>query len=496
MRPTLIDKIISSISPEAGLRRMRARASLASIARHYDAATTGRRTDGWRRSSGDPNAALYGSLASLREHARDIVRNNTWAVNGLRSIVNNTVLWGIVPDLEDSPRAAELWKAWAETKQCDADGRLDFYGLQALVMRTVALSGECLIRRRRRRPSDGLSVPLQLQVLEPDFLDTGMDSIRGQSGGPVVQGVEFDSSGKRAAYWIYDSHPGSRMLESTQSKRIPASEIIHVYSLDRPGQVRGVTWFAPAIVKLRDFDEYEDATLLRQKISACFTAFVTDIDGSSSPLGEENTDYAAVESLEPGMINQLKPGQDVRFSAPPMVSDDSFSSRSLRAIAAGIGVTYEDLTGDYSKSNFSSARMSRQRHQASVHSWRWNMLIPLFCETAWEWAMDAALTAGEIDVAPIPSWTPPATPMLEPDREGLALTRLVRAGAMTHDEMVRERGQSPTAHWNEYERGLKRLDEKGIWLDSDVRRVSQAGLTQERMSPSGGEKEDGNVEDD
>ncbi|NJL19359.1 MAG: phage portal protein, partial [Bdellovibrionaceae bacterium] len=53
----------------------------------------------------------------------------------------------------------------------DADGQLDFAGIQALVARTVVESGECLVRFRLRRPGDGLAIPLQLQVLEPDFLD-------------------------------------------------------------------------------------------------------------------------------------------------------------------------------------------------------------------------------------------------------------------------------------------------------------------------------------
>jgi capsid protein len=35
---------------------------------------------------------------------------------------------------------------WAEATGCDAEGRLDLYGLQALVMRAVVESGECFVR--------------------------------------------------------------------------------------------------------------------------------------------------------------------------------------------------------------------------------------------------------------------------------------------------------------------------------------------------------------
>ena len=43
----------------------------------------------------------------------------------------------------------QAWEDWAKNPQlCDHDGRADFWGLQALVFRTVVESGECLIRKR------------------------------------------------------------------------------------------------------------------------------------------------------------------------------------------------------------------------------------------------------------------------------------------------------------------------------------------------------------
>ena len=54
--------------------------------------------------------------------------------------------------------------------------------------------------------------------------------------------------------------------------------MLHLFDRLRPGQVRGVPWFAPVILKLRDLDEYDDAELVRKKIEACFAAFVTGAD--------------------------------------------------------------------------------------------------------------------------------------------------------------------------------------------------------------------------
>ena len=487
---TLFDRAMLAVAPKWALSRLRARAIAATLARHYDAAQGGRRTVGWGRSTADANAENLPAIWVLRAHARELVRNNAWARNALRIIAKNTVGWGIQPKAvgaADTAAVADLWKRWAGTTDCDADGRLTFYGLQALAMRTVVESGEVLVRRRRRRPADGLPLALQLQVLEPDFLDPMRDNIQGQAGGPIIQGVEFDPIGRRVAYWLFDRHPGSHMLASIVSKRVPAEDIIHVFAVDRPGQVRGVSWYAPAIVNLKDFDEYEDASLMRQKIAACFAAFVTDMDGAGSPLGEQSAAEPLVETIEPGLVSRLKPGQNIEFANPPISADDGFSARTLRRVAAAMGVTYEDLTGDYSQVNFSSARLARLAHWANVHNWRWNMLVPQFCDVAWGWAMEAAALANLVDGAPTAQWTPPPMPMIEPDKEGLALQRLVRAGAMTPSEMVREQGDDPEAHWAEYQADLERLDKAGIWLDSDVRRVSQAGLAQGASGKGKGE---------
>jgi len=480
-RLSLLDRIITAISPRWGMARARARL----LARHFEAAAVGRRTSGWSRRLTDANAAASGAtLAYLRAQARDLVRNNPWARRGLRRITTNTVGWGIRPKATGggAPRVMELWKRWGETTECDAAGRLTFYGLQRLVMRTIVESGEVLIRRRRRRPEDGLGIPLQLQVLEPDYIDTSRDGIMGTAGGPITQGIEYDAIGRRVAYWLFDQHPGGTGLVTAVSRRVPADGILHVYDQERAGQGRGISWFASIDVRLHDFDEFEDATLMKQKVAACMAAFVTDIDGAGTPLGEPSTDSATqqpIDTFEPGMVLHLPAGRQVTVANPPAANDhQSFSATALRGVAAGLGVTYEDLTGDYSQVNYSSARMGRNAHMADVHDWRWNMLIPQFCAPAWKWMIEALLLAGEaIEDAPA-MWTPPPMPMLDPGAEAAAATSMVRNGQLTLDEMVREQGYDPNEHWAEYAASLRRLDKLGIVLDSDPRKTTVGGQAQ------------------
>lgn len=486
-----LDKVLMALAPGWALSRVRARAAATVLARHYDAASSGYRTDNWPKRHTDANAANGPALATLRAHGRDLHRNNAWAQNGLRAISRNTVGWGLMPkaatqNADLALASAEIWKTWAESTECDADGRSTFYGLQRQIVESVARDGEVLVRKRVRRLADGLPLPLQLQVLEADFLDTTKDGIVGEAGGPIIQGVEFDKLGRRAAYWIYEQHPGANAralgLRKLESHRVPASAIAHVFRNDRPGQVRGASWLSSAIVSLKDFDEFEDATIVRQKIAACFAVFVTDPEPNGTPLGvldtAATTTAPAIEVLQPGMIQPLPPGKSVSFASPPENVDGEFTKRTLRKIAAALGVTYEDLTGDYSQVNFSSARMARLAHWSNVHDWRWNMLVPQFCDVAWMWAQELALVAGKLRETTRATWTPPPMPMIEPDKEGLALQRLVRAGAMTPDEMVREQGYDPDTHWREYAESFGRLDQLGIVIDGDARKVTQSGMSQ------------------
>jgi lambda family phage portal protein len=475
-----IDRLIMFIAPSWGRSRVQARV----LARHFEAASIGRRTSGWSRTFTDANRAAAGTtLDRLRAQGRDLVRNNPWARRGLRRIVTNTVGWGIKPKANgrNADRISDLWKRWAETTQCDATGRLTMYGLQKLVMRTIVESGEVLILRRIRL-QDGLAIPMQLQVLEPDFIDTSKDGVRGVDG-PIIQGVELDSAGRRVAYWLFDEHPGGGTPVFPVSRRIPAAGVLHVFDQERAGQVRGPSWFASVDVRLHDFDEFEDATLMKQKIAACMAAFVTDLDGTGAALGAGGTDLQTnqpIDSMEPGMIVHLPTGKQVEIASPPQATDhQSFSATALRGVAAGLGVTYEDLTGDYSQVNYSSARMARIAHNADVHDWRWNMLIPQFCVPVWDWMIDMLILTGQVAVVDAPAtWTPPPLPMLDPGKEAEATKQAVRMGQMTPDEMVREQGLDPDEHWTEYAESIKRLDKLRIVLDSDPRKTDNAGKKQ------------------
>ncbi|MFM8354075.1 MAG: phage portal protein, partial [Gammaproteobacteria bacterium] len=213
-RVTWLDRAIGSFAPRTALRRVQARDSLDALTRGYDGAAKGRRTDGWRSAGTSADSEIGTAGALLRDRMRDLVRNNPHAAKAVSVLVNNIIGSGIIARAASGnekldAQTTALWEAWSA--RCDADGQLDFLGIQTLACRQMVEAGEVLIRRRPRRVSDGLDVPLQLQLLEADMLDASRNGDL-VDGGRIVQGVEFNSIGQRRAYWLFAQHPGDMVV--------------------------------------------------------------------------------------------------------------------------------------------------------------------------------------------------------------------------------------------------------------------------------------------
>lgn len=474
MRRNIIDRLVSFVNPEAGAKRARARlleGIFTDGERKFDSAGGGRRNN-WKATSTSANAEIGQASRALRDRHRDMARNNPYVRKAIEVIAANVVGTGIKPSIQDTRTRAlrstkASWRAWADTTLCDFEGRKTFAGIQRLVMRSVAESGEVFVRSRRKA---GVGpIPLQLQVLECDFLDTGKDGITTPDGGHIMQGIEFDASGKRVAYWMYDHHPGeTRVYRSLASARIPASEILHIYHEERPGQIRGVPFGASVMMRLKDFDEYEDAQLIRQKVAACFAAFVTD---TKDPMpGDANDGGYPMERVEPGMIEYLPPGKQVTFGNPPPTEGyDDYSRRILQGAAAGYGITYEALTGDLSNVNFSSGRMGWIEMGRMIAEWQELMLVPQLCDAVWQWFVAAGSIAGTASDTATVSWTPPARMMIDPVKETKGLSEQVRNGFISWQEAVRQMGYDPDMITEELAQDYAQFEKLGFMLACDPR---------------------------
>jgi lambda family phage portal protein len=294
VRANLIDRLVGFVSPAAGVKRLQARRAL----NLFEGGDRGRRTKHWRTPNTSIQADTRSGLSLLRARSRDLAQNNAFAAAAHRELPANIIGTGIRPQVkiadEDQRRALEQYvEDWFKTTACDVNGQLNFFGIQNMVAKSVVEAGEALVIRKRR--AAGMSgIPLQIEVLDPDHIDTSKDGIvTGRN--TIIQGIEYSPRGQRVAYWLYEHHPGDQFYRMTnlKSRRVPARDVLHVYRLDRPGQVRGVPWSAPILLKLRDYDEYEDAQLIRQKIAACFSVFITPGDQFGSGPGRRRRHHGS-----------------------------------------------------------------------------------------------------------------------------------------------------------------------------------------------------------
>jgi lambda family phage portal protein len=476
---TRLDRLIAWASPARGFRRARARVALEAV-RDYEGAAKTRRTDGWRVPAGtSANAELVGALATLRDRSRDHVRNNPYGRRAVRALASSLVGYGMAGTILDANgRPVDLlqamWDTWADTPTCDQRGRQTFGGLQRLVARTLCESGEVLVRRVW---DADVPAGFRLQVLEADYLDATATLYPRTlaNGHRIVAGIELDRADRPVAYWLLPHHPGDPWTAArgvlAPPDRVPADDVAHVFDEERAGQGRGCPMLASVTVPLRDLDECKDAHQVRQKIAACFAAFYTTPEGATRSRQDPMCDH-----VEPGMVEELPPGYEVSFASPPGVEGYADVMRlGLQAVAAGTGVPYEELSGDYSQFNFSSGRMSRGSYYALVEELQWQVLIPAFHDRVFAWFLEAAAIGGANTAGVMMQWTPPRRPLVDPGREIAPAIAAVRATLTSPQEAIRELGYDPETVLREWHTFTAWLDELELVSDLDPRRTTSHG---------------------
>lgn len=483
--------LLSQVAPRAALKRKQAHAALAVTKRSYDGASKGRRMKNWRAPSTSANAEISAAAQTLRARSRDLVRNDGWAKRGVEIMAECAVGGGIIPKPDTGQdrldrQIAEAFEEWSET--ADAEGQHDFYGLQDLAVNTMVESGDVLMRRRRRQASDGLAVPMQIQLMEPDHLDA-THLKNASTGFDIIQGIELDRLNRRAAYWLYPTHPGEvgllRPMRFTSS-RVPADQVSHGYRKTRPGQLTGVPWLAAAMIDLRDLSDYETAEQVRKKIEACFSVFVTksDLTDLDTEIGGDEADDedGQLESLEPGLIEYLQPGEGIEFANPtPSAGYDSYTRARLHKIASAMGMPYQLLTGDVSRVNWSSYKAGIVPFKQMVRRFQKRTVLPMVCAPSWRWFIESAFASGRIgELNYRAQWTLPGFEPIDRQKELIADKMEARLGQASVDEQIRRSGRDPQKVRAEIKAWAAQVDRDELVFDSDPRKVSDAGLTQGR----------------
>ncbi len=417
-----------------------------SSARALDAAGAGRRWADDRRLTSA--GAVHADAATVSARAAHFALNTPMGRRIVESLVGNLVGDGIKSRSQhpDKTIAATLnanFALWID--RADAEGRGDFFSLQQAATNDLVVFGEYLFVIL---PALEDGAP-QLRRCHPEQLARDTTRLTGD-GGAIVQGVEFDRMGRIVAYHVRRHAPGDPLSAmALMPVRLPASDVLHGFRPIYPGQVRGLSWLAPVLLTANDHDRLVDAMIERAKVAALHAGFVRDAQGTGAYTGDQSGSELTA-SLEPGALITLPPGKDIEF---PDVPDQNGALElikdAMRRIAAGVGLTYEMLTGDYSQVNYSSARAGMLEFRRFASGVQFHQLVFPFCRPVWRRFVAWQAFTGEIDrviyaASPLPfesaKWLPPAWAGVDPQKDAKADEIAVRNKFKSRAEVIAERG--------------------------------------------------------
>jgi lambda family phage portal protein len=432
----------------------------------FDGSRSRRRLSGWVSTANTINTLLAQGGDLLRNRSRDIVRNNPYAASAAESFKANLIGPGIKPSSKAADAAVrkaiqEKWLEWVD--EADADSLCDFYGLQELGAKAIFEAGEFFVRFRPRRAEDGLSVPLQLQLM-PGNMVPFWHNTTAENGNVIMNGIEFDLIDRRVAYWFHKVNPGEQSItpgasfNASDLVRVPATEVLHVFRPQEPGQIRGVPVVSPALVKLFFLDQYDDAELERKKTAAMYAGFIKSArpDGPASDPDVKPGDTASegVVDLKAGTMQVLLPGEEIEFSKPGDVggSYEAFQYRNLLAVFTGLGIPYALGTGDLKRANYSSLRGAIVEYRRRLQQMQHNIFAFQLCRPVWARWMNAAVLSGALDLPgfaedPRPylkvKWIPPKFDWVDPMKDQQAEKLAVDAGFKARSDVIEEMGEEP-----------------------------------------------------
>ena len=468
--------------------------------RAYAGAGVGRLTSDWSALTTSADSEIVTSLRLLRARSRELVRDNEYASNAVRIVQNNVIGCGIglqaqvvngQGKLQDNINDAieTAWANWSDRKVCHTAGLLGFADIERLVVGQLVEAGEVLVRKIKR-PFGGSKIPFALEVIEADRLMDQYQTARAPNGNGIRMGVESDEWGRPVAYWLHPNHPGDYQFASFQPSkflRVPAEEIIHLYIVDRVPQTRGVPWFHATLKRMNNMAGYEEAEIVAARASANIVGFV--ISPETAPGDDVQSGQRIIDS-EPGTFKQLLPGEDFIGFNPsrPNSQMEPFMRFMLRSCAAGIGMSYESLSRDYSQSNYSSSRLALLDDRDL-----WRVLQGFFirnfrAEIHKDW-LEAAVLCGELAFPDFYSnrakyaavrFKPRGWNWIDPTKEVTAYRLAVRAGFMTVADVIASTGGGVDAEdvFKARRQELDMMAENDLIFDTDPAQVTDKGQAQ------------------
>lgn len=359
----------------------------------------------WNAPSLPADMELSPEKIRLDARTRDLVRNDGYIQGALDtsadSIVGGQYLLNARPDWE----TLGLSEEWAEEFQRIAERKFTLYaespmnwidasrkngltGLVRMALGQAFMSGETLAASEWLRQA-GRPYHTAINMIDTDRLCNPNDN---NDTAYLRRGIEIDKFGAAQAYHIRETHPMESYYDryGASWKRVPAfkswgrPQIIHIADILRPGQTRGVAKLVSVLKEMRMTKVYKDIVLQNAVVNATFAAAIEselprelvysqlgagDMSWLQKYLGalSEYSGSANNLAIDGVRIPHLFPGTKLNLqnAGQPGGVGSGFEESLLRHVCSALGLSYEQFSRDYSKTNYSSARASM------VETWKY-----------------------------------------------------------------------------------------------------------------------------
>lgn len=395
-----------------------------------------------------PNSA-NGELQTIQRRSRWTAANDGFVANGNRQVANNVIGYGIKPRIKD-PILRKKWRLWE--READARGVLNLHLMAHAIFSTTPRDGEVFVRFRPRRKEDMRSgVPFQLQPLESEYVNPAKNELA-PNGNIIISGIEKDGIDRVQAYWMYEYHPKDFARIDKRSflpKRVPSSEVLHVYRPDRFEAMRGFPWIAPALNKADSLKTYDEAELERKKGQAMHGGFITPPLGENGKptLGVDGVDNNGLDfgGMTPGTWTVMDPGYEVEFSQPQGTDQNYplYRREGMTEVAVCFGLSVEHITLNFEKLNDRQWRANNLEVTRGIESYQ-ELAINQFYRPVWKRFVDACFLGGLWKPEPGKSledyydveFMAPARGHIHPVQEVAALKEAMRIGVISRKRVA------------------------------------------------------------
>jgi lambda family phage portal protein len=382
---------------------------------------------------------------------RDTLRNDAYVLSGATlhqdNIVGGQFLLNSKPatkilfgkedekwEEEFQEEVEERFTLWAESPDnwVDASRRMSFTAMVRQSIGSYLAMGEVLSAVEwARDTADIRPFNTSIRMVDLDRLSTPADKMGDRF---VIAGVRVDRRHIPQGYYIRKAHPTDLYSAEAYSweyiqarKPWGRMQVIHLFDQRRPYQTRGISDMVAALKEIRMTKHFRETVLQNAVVNATYAASIeSDLDTRAifdrlggGNLGESIedgvTDYigaylGAVEKyvgasnqfqiggvriphLPPGSKLQLRPAGQ----GGPLGTE--FEQSLLRYIAASLGVSYEQLSRDYTKTNYSSARAAMTETWKFMQS-RKRLVADKWASHVYRLWLEEALNKGVIQSMP------------------------------------------------------------------------------------------------